>query len=312
MEPKDTAGRGLCVIDKRIVEFQTALCVEGDKEYIRVENIKTAIVKANHQYESLHALPIPVVPDIISFKNAKENKELYTSAYRIPMGIQYSTVQYAMLDLQTMGLIATLGREKSGRTNFVKHMMAAIQANIFNSVTEAYVVDNPARTLQSVKDYGYVEKYTADITELGSIVAYLEKALVERQERTAECDGYSIDEEPLLLLVIENDRLFEYLQTNKDVSTQIVQLLKKYRKYKFAIILSEIDNANVPFNAPEFMKFIKENKRFIFFDDIGNMKFFDVTAKQQKENSKPLKQGDAFVSFNGDIERIKTILYEEE
>jgi S-DNA-T family DNA segregation ATPase FtsK/SpoIIIE len=166
--------------------------------------------------------------------------------------------------------------------------------------------------LQSVKDYGYVEKYTADITELGSIVAYLEKALVERQERTAECDGYSIDEEPLLLLVIENDRLFEYLQTNKDVSTQIVQLLKKYRKYKFAIILSEIDNANVPFNAPEFMKFIKENKRFIFFDDIGNMKFFDVTAKQQKENSKPLKQGDAFVSFNGDIERIKTILYEEE
>ena len=312
MEPKDTAGRGLCVIDKRIVEFQTALCVEGDKEYIRVENIKTAIVKANHQYESLHARPIPVVPDIISFKNAKENKELYTSAYRIPMGIQYSTVQYAMLDLQTVGLIATLGREKSGRTNFVKHMMAAIQANIFNSVTEAYVVDNPARTLQFVKDYGYVEKYTADITELGSIVAYLEKALVERQERTAECDGYSIDEEPLLLLVIENDRLFEYLQTNKDVSTQIVQLLKKYRKYKFAIILSEIDNANVPFNAPEFMKFIKENKRFIFFDDIGNMKFFDVTAKQQKENSKPLKQGDAFVSFNGDIERIKTILYEEE
>lgn len=33
IQPKETAGRGLCVIDKRILEFQTALCVEGDKEY---------------------------------------------------------------------------------------------------------------------------------------------------------------------------------------------------------------------------------------------------------------------------------------
>lgn len=88
-------------------------------------------------------------------------------------------------------------------------------------------------------------------------------------------------------------------------------MLKQYKKYKFAIVLSEIENANVPFNAPDFMKYVKENKKFVYFDEISTVKFFDVTARQQKENAKPLKTGDAFVCLNGEVERIKTILCEE-
>ena len=310
-EPKDTAGRGLCVIDKRIMEFQTALCVDGDKEYIRVENIKREIANTNAKYPSIRALPIPVVPDVIKYSAIKLDKKLYGRPYEIPMGIQYSTVQYAMLNLLNIGLLATLGREKSGRTNFVKHMMAAIQGNIFNSLTEAYVIDNPERSLQCVNDYGFVERYSVDIADLDAITISIEEKLIARQESALADSQYSMDEEPLLLLVIENSRLFEYLQGNKDVSTRVIQLLKKYRKYKFAVILSEIENNSVPFNAPDFIKYVKENKKFVFFDDAANVKFFDITARQQKENAKPLKQGDAFTCINGDIERIKTIMYEE-
>ena len=311
MEPKDTAGRGLCVIDKRIMKFQTALCVEGDKEYIRVENIKKEINVCNQKYPTQHAVPIPVVPEIIRFSTIKADNTLYKNNYRVPMGIRYSTVQYTMLDLTSIGLIATLGREKSGRTNFVKHMMSAIQTNLFGSITEAYVIDNPERTLQDIKKYGFVERYTVDITELADIVADIEKKLVERQEAVLNDSSYSLEDEPLLLLVIENSKLFEHLQTSKELSTKIIQMLKQYKKYKFAIVLSEIENANVPFNAPDFMKYVKENKKFVYFDEISTVKFFDVTARQQKENAKPLKTGDAFVCLNGEVERIKTILCEE-
>lgn len=311
MEPKDTAGRGLCVIDKRIMEFQTALCVEGDKEYIRVENIKKEINVCNQKYPTQRALPIPVVPEIIKFSTIKKDSSLYENNYMVPMGIQYSTVQYTMMDLTSIGLIATLGREKSGKTNFVKHMMAAIQTNLFGSLTEAYVIDNPERTLQDIKNYGFVERYTVDITELADIVADIEKKLIERQEAVLNDSSYSLEDEPLLLLVIENSKLFEHLQTSKELSAKIIQMLKQYKKYKFAIVLSEIENANVPFNAPDFMKYVKENKKFVYFDEISTVKFFDVTARQQKENAKPLKTGDAFVCLNGEVERIKTILYEE-
>lgn len=311
MEPKDVAGRGLCVIDKRIMEFQTALCVDGDKEYIRVENISKEIERCNQKYLSRHALPIPVVPEIIKFSEIKTNKALYKKNYMVPMGIQYSTVQYTMLDLTSVGLIATLGREKSGKTNFIKHIMATIQANVFGSLTEAYVIDNPERTIQSFKDYGFVEHYTVDITELTEIVENIEHKLIERQNKVLGDSSYSLEDEPLLLLVIENNKLFEHLQTSKELSAKIIQMLKQYKKYKFAIVLSEIENASVPFNAPDFMKYVKDNKKFVYFDEISTVKFFDATARQQKENAKPLKTGDAFVCINGEVERVKTILFEE-
>ena len=311
MEPKDTAGRGLCVIDKRIMEFQTALCVDGEKEYIRVENIKKEIENCNSKYLNQKALAIPVVPEIIKFSTIKNEDSLYKTNYKVPMGIKYSTVQYSMLDLKTVGLIATLGREKSGKTNFIKHIMAAIQNNLFGSLTEAYVIDNPERTLNGLQKYGFVEKYTVDITELNEIVDSIEEKLLSRQESALNDNSFDIDEEPLLLLVIENSKLFEHMQTSKELSSKIINLLKQYKKYKFAVILSELDNVNVPFNAPDFMKFVKENKKFIFFDEISSVKFFDITARQQKENSKQLKVGDAFMCINGEVERIKTILCEE-
>lgn len=311
IEPKDTAGRGLCVLDKRMMEFQTAICVEGDKEYIRVENIGKEIAVCNRKYPDQHALPIPMVPEIIKFSDIRSDAALYRNAYKIPMGIQYSTVQYAMLDLTSVGLLATLGREKSGKTNFIRHLMAAIQANLFGSLTEAYVIDNPERNLQSLKNYGFVEHYTVDITELEDIVDTIEEKLVKRQEEVIDDPSFSIDEEPLLLLVIENSRLFGHLQTNRELSEKLVQLVRQYKKYKFAVILSEIENTNVPFNAPEFVKFVKENKKFLFFDEVSSARFFDVSVRQQKENAKPLKIGDAFACMNDEIERIKTILYEE-
>ncbi len=311
MEPKDTAGRGLCVIDKRIMEFQTALCVDGDKEFIRVENIKKEIESCNSKYPNNKALPIPVVPEVIKFSSIKSEEALYRTSYKVPMGIQYSTVQYSMLDLTSIGLIATLGREKSGKTNFVKHIMASIQNNIFGSLTEAYVIDNPERTLNGVQQYGFVERYTVDITEIAEIIDKIEKKLVARQENALNDTSFDLNEEPLLLLVIENSKLFEHMQTSKELSAKMITLLKQYKKYKFAVVLSELENTNVPFNAPDFMKFVKENKKFVFFDELAAVKFFDVTARQQKENAKPLKTGDAFLCINGEVERVKTILCEE-
>jgi len=310
MEPKDVPGRGLCVIDKRILEFQTALCVDGDKEYIRVENIKKAIVSSNSLFGDAVAMQIPVVPDIIKFNDLKSTG-IYKNNYQVPVGIDYSNVQYQLIDLRTLGLLVTTGREQFGKTNFLKHIFAAINANLFGSLTEAYVIDSADRTLAELNKYGFVEKYTTDITDLEGIVEHIEEVLQQRQENSSMDDEYSLDEEPLMLLAIENPKWLDVLQTNKELSAKLVQLVKQYKKYKFAVIMSEVENAAVPFSAPEFLKFIKENKKFVVFDDISNVKLFDVTVKQTKEHAKPLDLGDAFVCINGNIQRIKTVFIEE-
>lgn len=310
MEPKDTVGRGLCVMDKRILEFQVALCAEGEKEYIRVENIRKEILNCNAKYHTNAAVQIPVVPEIIRYNDIC-NTDLYKEAYKIPIGIDYSTVQYEKLDMLSLGLLATMGKEKSGKTNFVRHIFMAISKNVFGSLTEAYVIDGPEQKLIELKDYGFVEKYSTDIGDLEGIVEHIERVLQQRQDYVASDATYNINEEPFILLVIENARFVDTIQANKTLSTTLVQLVKQFKKYKFAIILSEIENAVVPFNGPEFMKFVKENKKFIVFDDLSNAKFFDVSVKQAKEHAKPLEMGDAFMCLGGNVNRVKTILVEE-
>ena len=298
------------MIDKRILEFQTALCVDGDKEYIRVENIRKKIEKCNKQYNNEQATHIPVVPEIIKFSELK-NSTLYRENYKIPIGISYNTVQYQMLDISKVGLLATFGREKKGKTNFVKHIFCGIHNNIFGTLTEAYIINDAERSLANLAEYGFVERYTTDISELEIIIDKLEKVLLDRQEKMTEDMNYSIEEQPLLLLVVENARIFDVLQNNKELASKITQMIKQYKKYKFAVILSAIENVAVPFSASEFMKFVKDNKKFVVFEELANIKFFDVTVKQIKDNSKPLDIGDAFVCFEGDIQRIKTIYVEE-
>lgn len=310
MEPKNIPGRGLCVMDKRILEFQTALCVDGDKEYVRADNIRKEIAASNGQYENLKAAPIPMVPEIIEFDKIK-GTSIYNQKYSVPIGINYETVKYEMLDLQAVGLLATLGKEKSGRTNFVRHLFAAIQKNIFGSLTEAYVIDSPERKLETLRQYGFVQKYTTDINDLESIVEIIEQILKEREQKVSRDATYDLSEETLILLAVENSHFGDTVQANKGLAAKMVQLVKQYKKYKFAVIISEVENTSVPFGASEFIKYVKENKKFIVFDDLNNVKFFDVSVKQQKDNAKPLVHGDAFVCVAGAVQRIKTIYMKE-
>ena len=65
IQPKDVPGRALGYIDKQIVEFQTMMCVRGDKEITRVENIKAFIETNSRLYSNMYARFIPEVPEII-------------------------------------------------------------------------------------------------------------------------------------------------------------------------------------------------------------------------------------------------------
>ncbi len=306
IEPKETPGRGLCVIDKRILEFQTALCVAGDKEYIRVDNIKEKIKLCNNNYSSSKANEIPVVPSIINFEEITD-KELYATNYQIPIGINYSTVKYQTLDLLKLGLLVSLGREKSGKTNFIKMLLASIQKNVFGSYSKAYVFDNVERNLTEANDYGFVQKYSVDLIELEEVLIEIEEELERRKESLSNNNDFDLNKEPLMLLVIENSGFVDFIQNNKELSARLCKLLKQYKKYKFTVVISDFSNESIPFSASEFLKYAKDNKNFIVFEDLSELKVFDVNIKQIKENSKPLELGDAFVCSGTDVQRIKTI-----
>ncbi|HHW47056.1 MAG TPA: type VII secretion protein EssC [Clostridiaceae bacterium] len=314
IEPKEVPGRGLFSIDKRIVEFQTALCVAGDKEIERTEKLKEIIQKMNNTYGAAKARPIPQVPDIIKGSVLfNENRTLYSEKYRIPIGMSYDTVDYVYLDLSSIEMFAVIGRNKSGKTNFINHIMTTIQRTIFNNFTEAYIIDSAGRQLERVKKYGFVKEYTVDASDSERIIDTILYELEGRQEYLLENRGVKTEKElldkyPFILLIIENDGFISEMSRNKEAYAKFIKIIKQYKGLKVCVIFSNIENSNVAYSAPDILKQIKENKKAIIFDDVANIKFFDVNIKYQKAFAKPITLGDGYLYIGGEMEKIKTVL----
>lgn len=315
IEPRETPGRGLCLLDRRLVEFQAALCVEGEKEIDRVENLRTALEGFNTRHPTQKAPPIPEVPEVILHTQLlAEQKELYTQPYRVPVGIDYATVSYRFLDLLSVGAFVLTGREKSGKTNFVKHLFRAIQANIFKCMTQAYVLDSADMALEPLRNYGFVERYTVDAADTALLVETLHALLSARQERVQAAGSAgresALDGEPLLLLVVDEPRFFDELAKEKELQSKFLDLLKRLKPFKVLLLFSNLENAQVSFQAPEALKQLKEQKKVFFFDELSNGRFLDFSVQQQREYKKPLKLGDCYQCFSGEISKLKTILDE--
>lgn len=311
--PKDVPGRGLCSVEKHLVEFQTVLCVSGEKEIERVQNIKCEIERSNANNSGMKAAPIPEVPNVIKRSElVKADKSLYRQSYRIPIGMDYNSVSYCFLDLCEAGLFGITGRTKSGKDNFVRHIMSAIQMNLFGSLTKAFVIDNHEMKLESCGKFGYVDKYCVDANEAEGIVNELYAKLRERQQMIIDNRGTPADillkDQPLLMLVVNNRGFYDIMAADKELYKKFSDIIKLYSGLKSVIILSDVENASVGYSSPDIYKYLKENKKMFIFEDAANIKFVDVSVKQQKDNAKPLRLGDCFMMFDSAFARIKTIL----
>ena len=316
VEPKDVPGRGLCSLEKHIVEFQTALCVEGDKEIDRVQNIRERIAATNADYAGVCAAPIPEVPAVLRMSElAAAQKTLYQQPYRIPIGMDYDEVSYRTLDLLTVGSFAIVGRPGSGRSNFIRHLLTAIRMNVFGSLTSAYIVDNAEMKLEACGEYGFVERYGVDENDGVAMVEEIYERLVERQAMLTENRGTApeqlLADEPLLLLVVNNRGFYRKMGEDKETYKLLLEILKTYRRLKVTVVFADVDNQTPSYSGPDIFKQIKEAKQHFFFEDAANIKAIDLTVKQQKEQAKPLKTGDAFMAFGTELCRIKTILMDQ-
>lgn len=313
MEPKNVPGRGLVSIDKRIIEFQTALCVTGSKEVERVANLKKFIMDTSAVYIGKFAKKIPQVPKVARFSEIYNSyKADYTTPYSIPIGIGYSEVELIKLDLLSIGMLAVTGKEKSGKTNFIKTIMATINKNVFKNLTEAYILDSRERQLEKLADYGFVKKYSVDIEDVSEILQSIVRELEGRQEAIFENRNQKPNEVlqsyPLILLLIEHSEFIEKVSKDKELLAAFNKITKQLKNMKVAVIFTDVEDTAVGFGTPELLKQIKENKKVIVFNDLSNQKLFEVNLKVLKQNKKLVEIGDGYIWRNEEFEKIKTIL----
>lgn len=310
MEPKNIPGRALACIDKTIYEFQAFLGFEGEKEIQRVQAIKQYISNRNAECSSMVARRIPEVPTTLTGKYLVNTfgKSLDNQYY---IGIDFDTVEPVMLNIEKESYIAISGKDNSGRSNYIRYLFKCMQESIFVNPIEAYVIDNYEQKLANLDDYGFVEQYTTDASAFEMILEKVQLLCEMRTERCQEEGIQWLKSEPTVVVVVNNAAIYDASKITKDACGQWKNIVKNYKNMKILFIMAGVENTTVGISSSEILKYFKENKNILFFDELAKVKLTDVPAAIQRQFRNSMEQGDAFYITSSGVVRLRTPLSEE-
>lgn len=316
IEPKETPGRGLCIIDKRILEFQSALAFEGEKEIDRVNSMKSFIESNAIQYENEYAKEIPMVPTVLYYHDMKmKNSKLYKNKYNIPVGIDFETVDYTCIDLATIGAIAVVGGDQMGKTNMAKLILKSLVDTMFDNISNVYIVDSEVGEMEEYGSCPLVKEYTSEMDKFVEVIDSVYMSFVQRKTKIATLKGDMLkdylDELPLDLIIIDNWTLAGELCKNKDTVGKLIEMMREGKKSKVSIIFTNVENTKISnISSNEIMKFFGENKKFIAFTESDKVKITDMPIRGVKDAGKVMNPGEAYYINNGTVSKIKTAFVE--
>lgn len=304
MEPKPVPGRALISIDKEIYEYQNYLPFEGEKEIDRVNDIKKFITNINAM-NSVQAKRIPEVPEVLTTDYIDENLGA-PQPDRVIAGMDFDTVDAFVLDLQRLGFMAISGREKSGKSNFVKYF---INHALKNTVVDAYVYDGYDKHLADLETAPSTKQYCANLSNLEETLTSIEAECQRRKELITSSGHTAIEQLPMIIIVIQHPQFFETDGISKACSELCKKIIKASRESKTFILFSNVENMPVAYGAPELLKMIKDTNNILYFDDLKTCKLTDISLAETRNHKKGTDVGDAFFITERSINRIKTPLY---
>ncbi len=270
--PGENAGRGLFVLDKRILEMQIAIFGRSDKEAERSQEFKDYIKNENMKYTK-RAVPIPMVPEsLVLPEEMQKNPALFRNTGIIPVGMEFDTVEYSAVDLDQTGSMALMG-DSDSRINFVKAFLTVLAKNIVFHNVEAYVIDNKQKSLSESSTYGFVKAYTNDMAEGLVYISDFYDELKEREE------AEYLDEVSTVLLVINNAEVWKQLLSDKTMSREMSGAMKRSHDVKAFLLFAQVDNNPVGFNSSDVLKSLKEERQGILFAPVSENKLYEISGR---------------------------------
>ena len=115
-------GRGLCVIDGKVLEYQTALSLAASDDYERMQKMEARCAVLAGAWEGPAARKVPEIPenpDWAGFEALKETQEAFAKPALLPVGYREDNAEVYSLDLSTLFVYLITGTAKSGKTSFL-------------------------------------------------------------------------------------------------------------------------------------------------------------------------------------------------
>ena len=298
-------GRSIVEIDKGHYECQSYLAFKGEKEIDRLQDIKKYISETNAANKHMMAKRIPLIPASLTkgfmveqFSNYMEDK------FSIVTGLDYATVTPYVLDFASAGLLAIAGREGAGRHNWLKYSVDML-STMYPGMSKVYVVDSIGKKLASLKESDNITAYSMIADDAVKYIKEIEMQLKDRYDSLVAGNEDVLNDAELLMLVIDNQDALLAICNNSDALAAYKNIIGRYKNMKVCITVF-VENANIPYSAPEIMKNIRDQRNFMYFDDMSNMKIFDVPLAMSRNFKKPIEQGDCYYIRDNECVKLKT------
>ena len=172
---------------------------------------------------------------------------------------------------------------------------------------ELYVLDSMAGKWSELEMLPKTVFYSIDADSSTSIVTEIGQIAEQRYQNYINRRSNIQESEPWIIVIVDNYDAILALSSNKNAMAILKEIWSKYSGMKILFIFTDINNASIPFNAPEILKIIKERKKYIIFDEISNIKIIDIPLSFTRKYTKPLDDGDAYLVEDGDVKKVRTI-----
>lgn len=211
---ENVKGRGLALLDGRVLEFQTALSHIADNDYMRSEKIREACSNMSAAWTGKRAAQIPAIPEkplwdqfaaLESYRLTLESGTHLPAAY-----LQESAAVYAV-DLRKTFCYLVLGSEKSGISTYLRNLMCAAH----DLGAETRLIDTEQQADRSAANL--CGRYASTPEELFDVVKELIDLTNERAQKRRELRSQDPDNDELWAQMSESfPPVFYFISNLKD------------------------------------------------------------------------------------------------
>ncbi len=165
------------------------------------------------------------------------------------------------------------------------------------------IFDDVNRGLKECQNIPIVDLYTISTEPVIGLLSEWNHILQERYRQMI--DETEMGGNELLFLVIQNNDAAKAIYEDMDAMNQYMDMISRYKALNVCVVFSNYENVNIPYDAPEPIRNIKQERHLLYFDDLDNLKVFDVAYEDLRDNKKKLQADDVYYIKDNSVVKIK-------
>ena len=303
IHPSQVSGRCLVSIENTIYEAQSFLAFEGEKEIDRIQVIMEFIDNINHQYDGKKAVQIPFIPDVLTENDFVNKFGACVGNNQFGIGLNFSTVLPIYFNWNIQTYCGIFGQKSKSKNNFLLYLKKYLCESSIN----LYIIDDYTGYFDDIASTDNVELYSRSSEDIGEILDDIKQELADRYSQR-DIQGMSIVESMMpLVLIVHNNDVIDSISSDTALMSSYKEILSRYKGLKVCIIYTNLENEPITFNSPEVLKMMRDNRQFIAFEELSEIKLFDVPTSIMKKFPSQLKDEEGYFVSGNELTKFKTV-----